>query len=268
VSAAGELVASTPIALPAASMLHDFAVTATRVVFFDSPLIFDPSAIDDTGSPWRWSESHGARVGVMPRNGTGKDIRWFPIVTAHLSHASNAWDVAGDPGDGDGYETGDQVVVTGTRLTGPTSLPVLHQWTIDLVSGRVSEERLDDAASEYPRVAESRTGLEQRYTYTASFVMAAEPERSLIYKYDLSRGAARTTHRFPDAHTCGEPVFVPRWGGRREDDGYLLTFVHDRSTGLSYLAVLDAADLAAAPLAEVHLPVRVPAGFHGTWLPA
>jgi carotenoid cleavage dioxygenase len=133
----------------------------------------------------------------------------------------------------------------------------MHQWTIDLVSGRVSESRLDDAASEYPRIAESRTGLEQRYAYTASFVMAAEPERSLVYKYDLSRGAARTAHRFPDGHTCGEPVFVPRWGGgRSEDDGYLLTFVHDRSTGLSYLAILDAVDVAAAPLAEVHLPVR------------
>jgi carotenoid cleavage dioxygenase len=29
--------------------------------------------------------------------------------------------------------------------------------------------------------------------------------------------------------------------------------------------VLDAADMSAAPLAEVALPQRVPHGFHGSW---
>ena len=32
--------------------------------------------------------------------------------------------------------------------------------------------------------------------------------------------------------------------------------------------ILDATDVAAGPVAQVHIPVRVPAGFHGTWLPA
>ncbi|WP_434088793.1 carotenoid oxygenase family protein [Amycolatopsis mediterranei] len=31
--------------------------------------------------------------------------------------------------------------------------------------------------------------------------------------------------------------------------------------------MLDAGDLAAPPVATVHLPQRVPAGFHGNWLP-
>jgi carotenoid cleavage dioxygenase len=50
-------------------------------------------------------------------------------------------------------------------------------------------------------------------------------------------------------------------------DGYLLTLAHDRGRGTSYLAILDAADLAADPIAEVHVPVRIPGGFHGTWVP-
>jgi carotenoid cleavage dioxygenase-like enzyme len=33
------------------------------------------------------------------------------------------------------------------------------------------------------------------------------------------------------------------------------------------LAGLDAGDLAAPPVAAIHLPRRVPAGFHGNWLP-
>jgi carotenoid cleavage dioxygenase-like enzyme len=33
------------------------------------------------------------------------------------------------------------------------------------------------------------------------------------------------------------------------------------------LVILDADNLAAPPAARVHLPRRVPAGFHGNWLP-
>jgi carotenoid cleavage dioxygenase len=88
--------------------------------------------------------------------------------------------------------------------------------------------------------------------------MAAEPDHGEIYRFDLDDGARRDTHRFPAGHTCGEPVFV---------DGVLLTFAHDRGRGTSYLAILDADDLPAEPLAEIHVPTRVPAGFHGSWVP-
>ncbi|MEV0362757.1 carotenoid oxygenase family protein [Nocardia fusca] len=46
----------------------------------------------------------------------------------------------------------------------------------------------------------------------------------------------------------------------------MLTFAHDRTRGTGYLLILDTTDLAAAPVAEIHLPVRVPNGFHGTWV--
>ena len=51
-----------------------------------------------------------------------------------------------------------------------------------------------------------------------------------------------------------------------EDDGVLLGYVHRRAEGLSDLRVLDAATL--EDVAAVHLPGRVPAGFHGNWAPA
>jgi carotenoid cleavage dioxygenase len=267
-SAEGELTASVPLTLPAATLLHDFAVTARHVVLVDSPLVFDPAA---GASPWRWDDAHGARIGVLPRTvfdlgdpGAGdRLVRWFDIAPCHLSHALNAWD--GDGGHGDGG--GGRVVLTGTRLA-RDSLPVLHRWTVNLRTGAVTEEPLDDTPSEYPRHADARVGLPCRYGYTASFALTAEPDRSTIYKYDL-RTASRTDHVFPRGHTCGEPVFVPRTSSPSpadEDDGYLLTFVHDRATDTSYLAVLAAEDLAAPPLAEIHLPVRIPAGFHSTYV--
>ena len=46
-----------------------------------------------------------------------------------------------------------------------------------------------------------------------------------------------------------------------------MTFVYDEASRKSELVVLNAQDLAAPPIATVHLPVRVPYGFHGSWIP-
>jgi carotenoid cleavage dioxygenase len=44
--------------------------------------------------------------------------------------------------------------------------------------------------------------------------------------------------------------------------------VHDRTTGISSLVVLDARDVGAGPVAQIALPQRVPYGFHAAWVPA
>ena len=55
-------------------------------------------------------------------------------------------------------------------------------------------------------------------------------------------------------------------GGPGEDDGWVFVLVHDRARGASDLVILDASDFRAAPVARVHLPRRVPNGFHGLWV--
>lgn len=51
-----------------------------------------------------------------------------------------------------------------------------------------------------------------------------------------------------------------------EDDGFLLTYVHDEAAGTSSLRVWDAATMDPEPLAVVELPQRVPYGFHTLWV--
>jgi carotenoid cleavage dioxygenase len=64
-----------------------------------------------------------------------------------------------------------------------------------------------------------------------------------------------------------EPVFVPRSGATAEDDGWVLAYVYDATEDRSDVVVLDAQDFAGEPVATIHLPARVPFGFHGSWLP-
>jgi carotenoid cleavage dioxygenase-like enzyme len=65
----------------------------------------------------------------------------------------------------------------------------------------------------------------------------------------------------------GEAVFVPRAAGADESDGWLLLLAYSSDTDTSALYILHADDVTAEPQAVVHLPRRVPAGFHGNWVP-
>jgi carotenoid cleavage dioxygenase len=89
---------------------------------------------------------------------------------------------------------------------------------------------------------------------------------SRLLKYDLTTGTC-VEHNLGEGVRGGEPVFAPRSPDAAEDDGWVLTIVHDETTGTSALNIADAADFAAPPVARVHLPRRVPYGAHGNWVP-
>jgi carotenoid cleavage dioxygenase-like enzyme len=89
-----------------------------------------------------------------------------------------------------------------------------------------------------------------------------------VLKQDVDRGTTEV-HDFEAGQVPNEFVFVPSNGAGRasEDDGWLLGYVYDPTRDASDLVVLDAHDVAGAPVATVHLPRRVPYGFHGSWVP-
>jgi carotenoid cleavage dioxygenase len=64
----------------------------------------------------------------------------------------------------------------------------------------------------------------------------------------------------------GEVVFVPRHANSAEDEGWLMSYVHNLVCGTSRVVILDAKKLGQTPQAIIELPVRVPLGFHGNWV--
>ncbi len=268
VNAAGELVQSEEIAVTGPTMMHDFAVSRNHAVFMDLPAIFDMELAMAGGMPIRWSDDYPARFGVMPREGSGADVQWFDVDPCYVFHTLNA------------HDEGDEVVVRGCRIPeiwrdsadigdadviDEAMTPKMWEWRFNRATGSYTERQLDDRSSEFPRVADSIVGLQNRYGYTmsTSFLDGTVGE---IFKYDMANGGARTSHVFEKGQVPGEPVFVPAEGGTNEDDGYLMTYVHDETTDMSHLTILDASNIEAAPVAEVHLPRRIPTGFHGSWI--
>uniref|UniRef100_A0A6N2NHI3 Uncharacterized protein n=1 Tax=Salix viminalis TaxID=40686 RepID=A0A6N2NHI3_SALVM len=56
-------------------------------------------------------------------------------------------------------------------------------------------------------------------------------------------------------------------GGREEDDGWIITFVHDEDTNTSKVYIIDTKNFTSEPVAKITLPCRVPYGFHGAFMP-
>jgi carotenoid cleavage dioxygenase-like enzyme len=266
VDATGSLVRSEDVDVPRATLMHDFGVTATRVVFLDLPVLFDLElAAVGRSLPYRWMPEAGARVGVMPRWGGRADIHWVGIDPVYALHVLNAYD------DGDSVVM-DVVCYDGFSDTEPgqaiaSGLPSLARWSIDPVGDRVTEERLDDAPVDLPRVDDEVAGRRHRYGYCTG--LGTHPDRPAqpgLVKYDLQRDEA--TRFDPGEHRSpGEAVFVRAIDGRAEDEGWVLSVVFDAARGASDLVILDGTAFTGPPVATVHLPARVPNGFHGSWVP-
>jgi carotenoid cleavage oxygenase len=263
----GALVQTRAIDIPRAVMMHDFGVTASRVVFLDLPIVFDLAlAAAGRSLPFRWMPEAGARVGVMSRHGPAADVHWIPVDPVYVFHVLNA------------YDEGDQVVMDVVRYDRAfdteageplaTGQPALARWRIDPLTDKVSEQRLDDLPVEFPRIDDAVAGRPHRYGYCAQVADDLDhPDMTALIKYDLTRDQA--TRFDPGPHrSVGEPVFVRAADGRGEDEGWILTMVYDAERDASDLVVLDATSFSGPPVATVHLPARVPFGFHGSWVPA
>jgi carotenoid cleavage dioxygenase-like enzyme len=274
VNAAGQVSRTTDIAVPDGPMMHDFALTEKYVVFFDLPVTFSLDAVSAGRElPYTWNPAHQARVGLLPRDGSA-DVRWLEINPCWVFHTLNA------------YDDGARVVVDLCQYPDPFDVATLwdshgpatlDRWIIDPAAGQVQQQTLNGRTQEFPRVDDRVVSRPHRYGYSAMIGdvgqaispltgdFADEAFTNALLKHDLARGTAEV-HDFGRDATAGEAVFTPASPEAAEDDGYVLAFVHNPDRGATDLVILAAQDFGAAPVARVHLPARIPLGFHGSWI--
>lgn len=246
-------------------LIHDSAITKSSVVILDLPVTFSlRTALRGSAFPYAWNDRHPARVGLLPKDGTADQVRWFEVEPCYVFHTANAVDLP------DGGALLD--VVVHARMFrrreehGPEvdALVTFERWTLDARTGRVKRAVLNDRPQEFPRFDERRTGTRYRYVYSPAFSRQDEPQPLL--RHDLEAGQTLARNLGPD-RVPGEFVFVPRPNSKAEDDGWLVGFSHALREGNSDLVILNAQDFMGEPQAVVHLPQRVPMGFHGNWVP-
>lgn len=222
--------------------------------------------------PYSWNPNYPARIGVMPRDGGDAEMRWFDVDPCYVFHSLNAYAEVRD-----GAEMLMLDVVRHSRLfdrdrRGPEdSRPTLHRWTVNLASGAVSTECRDDRSQEFPRINETRLGDRHRFGYTVGIdggFGAGNTLSTALYKHDYVTGCSAVAGLDPDL-LVGEMSFVPHptrgSANNAEDDGILIGYGYHRGIDEGQLLLLDAETLEL--VATVHLPQRVPIGFHGNWAP-
>ena len=245
-------------------MMHAFSLTDDHVIIYDLPVTFDLELLAN-GFPYGWNADYPARVGVMRRDSDGSDVRWLDVEPCYVYHPLNAHD---DGADRIVLDVVRHPKMFATDRRGPNEgAPTLDRWTLDLAAGKVIEERIDDRGQEFPRVDERLTGRRQRYGYATAVENDAGIDfTGTLLKHDFAAGRTEARAFGPGTH-AGEFVFVPSAAGADagEDDGVLMGLVHDDGRGTTDLQLLDAATLET--VATVHLPARVPYGFHGNWVP-
>jgi carotenoid cleavage dioxygenase len=143
------------------------------------------------------------------------------------------------------------------------SLPRLVRWDVNPTSRTASITTIDDNVNEFPRHRGALTGKPYRYGYCAQ----TDPNSMHwpTVKHDLVTGTCTAFDHGP-GRAAGEPVFVSRPDATAEDDGWLVTYVHDGNDDSAEFVVFDAQDLDRGYVARVKLPQRVPFGFHGNWV--
>lgn len=260
-SAAGELIRSVPIEVPGPTMMHDFAITDRHVLIMDLPVVFDVERALRGAMPYRWDENYGARVGVMKRGDESGAIQWFEVEPCYVFHPMNA------------YEKDGRIAVEVARYpelwregSDRFDLATLHRWEFDLAAGTAVETALDDRPIEFPRIDDRLCGVRHRYGYAVRNLSSTKEEATSLLKYDLRTGTS-LEHDFGPGHYPSEAVFAPDPSSREEDAGWLMSYVYDAASDRSDFVILDAQSFTAAPVARVHLPCRVPFGFHGNWMP-
>jgi len=258
--ATGELVHSAEITVGRGTMMHDFMITREHAIFMDLPVVFDFGTAG--GPPIRWDDDYGARIGIMPRFGTNADIRWFEIDPCYVFHPMNA------------YVDGSTVVCDVGRhehmwRRSMDDFPpsYLYRWTFDLDTGSVSETQLDDLSHAFPRVDDRVVGLRHRYGWGVAPREGTSvlDGAGVVVRYDLETGAS-ARYDFGPSSVPAEFVFVNDGPSAGEDEGWLMGFVFDEVSAASDLVILDASAPGSQPVARIHLPQRVPYGFHGSWI--
>lgn len=283
VNKAGELVKEEWFQVPydSSSWMHDFAVTKDYIIFPCPPTNADLEGMKEGGPHWKWHPEKPTWVGVMPRNGSVKDMRWFKGPGLSFYHFMNAFN------DGEkayldlSYCKDHQFPFVrkdthGTQDVNPEDMMVPYmRWEFDMSKpGDTWNETVlcGVPGADFPRVADKDHMKDYDIGYMISYVPDNGPPCMIgiahmgfntLSRVEIKTGKV-TQFSFGPGTTIAEPIHVP--SKKEGHEGYLILGIHLHDEFLSDVAVFEAEHIDKGPIARVKLPIRFRHQTHGCWV--
>ncbi len=272
--------------VPYVSVIHDMALSQKHILIPFGGYVTSMERLKAGKIHWGWDDTKPSYIGVLPRDGEAKDMRWFKGPLRCMMHTLNAQDEK----DGkltlyasfwDGNFFPFFPPVDGSPWNPKLARAFIRKLTFDLNSKKDTwtEEilwptQVSDLGKVDPRVL----SLPTRYLYTSfsdpqrpfdrARVGATAPARvtNSYGRFDLATGKVDKYFGGP-THNLQELSFVPRKGGS-EGDGYLVGLAENLAEQRAEMVIADAQHLADGDIARVLLPFRVSPQVHGVWADA
>ncbi len=265
----GEIIRTLPIDLPQPALLHDMAITKNYAIFFHCPLVFEMLRAMKCNSPFIWKPEIGTKIILIHRHDWKRKPVSLETDAFWLWHFMNA------------YEENEQILIDfvyypqvkleSTLEAILATKAHLHRFTVNPDTKTIKSQPLDDRFVDLPTIDPRQTGRSYRFGYAPYIDLNLTAQKKIpnyypeIIQYNVREQTSKV-HRFKPGCYGGEAIFVPKKNGGSELDGYVMTLVFDENKQKSDLVILDPANFEAEPIATIHLPVRIPSGFHGNWI--
>ncbi len=224
----GEITKEWWLKSPYLGIIHDIAITQKYVVI---PVIARTTSLErlKSGEPmWEWKGDLPTMVGVLPRNGDAKDVRWFKGPSRNTLHFLNATDRV--------TERGSKITMELPTSSGERDPSQIRRWTFDLKSKKDSflEEVVSVTPGILPRMDDRFLSLDYRYAYVGSRDTSRPPDpkrapglgpmaSNVMQRLDVRSGRDQAVLRRADAGPAGKHVRAAQGReerGRRLRDGH------------------------------------------------
>jgi all-trans-8'-apo-beta-carotenal 15,15'-oxygenase len=278
----GEVRKDSRHSVPGFAFLHDFAITPNYYIFVQNPVSFNPLpfALGFKGAAEciQFNPKQPTKILLIPRTRTSEPVRFFETDPCFVFHHANAFEQGGklvldsicynefpSLGDAKDYSEVDFDHVPASKLwrfTLDLEKPVAKDGAVvDAVTVEVPIERY----CEFPTLHPQRVGRDYRYLYigVAHEQTGSAPLQGLL-KRDMQTGETQFWSAAPRGFS-GEPLFVPRPGSNQEDEGWVMLWLYNAEGDRTELAIFNAQDIAAGPIAKLNLKHHVPYGLHGSF---
>ena len=215
------------------------------------------------GAPLIYEPNKCTRIGVIPRYAKcDSEMKWFEVPGFNASHIINAW----ENGEEEIVLVASNVMSLEKFLDNKKLDVVLEKVKINIKTGNVSRNILSTRNLDLGSINTACVGKKTRYAYLG--VLEETPKTSGLVKIDLETGNEVGRRFYGPGCFGGEPLFVRRNSEDDdvecdEDDGFVMTYVHNERTDESIFLLMDAKSPVFTTIAAVKLPRRVPYGFHG-----